>query len=151
MKNQGSLDSLLENLKNRLSEIFSKDRRIVAVYLFGSQTDGTAHEKSDLDLGIMIDPESENEFRLDDEIELEIEIEKRLKTDRFDLVVLNKVPLVMQFRIISPAKLIYIGDDTKRCDMEVNIAMKYYDFLPRLKKFNSEYFQALKEEYATND
>lgn len=140
--------NLLNTLQDKLSNLFSQDRRIIAVYLFGSQVDGTAHEKSDLDIGIMIDRKFEQEFKLDDEIDLEIKIESILKTDKFDLVVLNKVPLTMQFRIIAPAKLIYIHDDDKRCDMEEYILMKHYDFLPRLKEINKEYFEALSEEYS---
>lgn len=140
-------ESLVETLRNRLSGIFSQDHRIIAAYLFGSHADGSAYEESDLDLGIMVDPTSGREFTLDDELDLEVKIESVLKTDRFDLIVVNRVPLTLQFRIISPAKLIYVRDDDKRCEMEERIMVKYYDFQPRLREFNKEYFAALREEY----
>jgi hypothetical protein len=31
--------------------------------------------------------------------------------------------------------------------MEERIMQQYYDFLPRLRQFNKEYFEALREEY----
>jgi uncharacterized protein len=137
---------MLNDLKNKLSPIFAQDNRIVAVYLFGSNTDGTAHPQSDIDIGIMIEPTSEKPFTMDDEIELEIQIEAVLKTDNFDLVVINKVPLILQFRIISPAQHIYIANDDRRCNLEERIILEYYDFSPRLREFNREYLEALEEE-----
>lgn len=140
-------ESLVEMLKNRLSGLFSQDKRIIAAYLFGSHADGSAYEGSDLDLGIMLDPASEQGFTLNDELDLEAKIEAVLRTDKFDLVVINNVPLTLQFRIISPAKLIYVRDDDKRCEREEQIMLRYYDFQPRLQEFNREYFAALREEY----
>jgi len=140
-------EGLIETLKNRLSGIFSQDERIIAAYLFDSYADGSAYEGSDLDLGIMLDPASEQGFTLNNELDWEAKIEAVLRTDRFDLVVINKVPLTLQFRIISPAKLIYVGDDDKRCETEEQIMLRYYDCQPRLREFNKEYFAALREEY----
>lgn len=140
-------ENLLETIQNKLLDIFSQDKKIIAVYLFGSYADKSAHEGSDLDMGIMIDPAYAREFTLSDEFDLEVNIEARLNTDRFDLVIINKVQLTLQFRIISPAKLIYVSDDDKRCEMEEQIMVKYYDFEPRLKQFNREYFSTLREEY----
>lgn len=140
-------ENLVETLKDRLSSLFSQDERIIAAYLFGSHADGSAYEGSDLDLGIMLDPASEQKFTLNDELDLEAEIEAVLRTDKFDLVVINYVPLTLQFRIISPAKLIYVSDDDKRCQTEEQIMLEYYDFQPRLREFNKEYFATLREEY----
>ena len=139
--------SLVEALKNRLSGLFLQDKRIIAAYLFGSRADGSAYEGSDLDFGIMLDPGSEQPFTLNDELDLEAKVEAALRSDNFDLVVINDVPLILQFRIISPAKLIYVKDDDKRCETEEHIMVRYYDFQPRLREFNREYFAALREEY----
>lgn len=95
----------------------------------------------------MLDPASEQGFTFNEELELEAKIEAVLRTDKFDLVVINNMPLTLQFRIISPAKLIYVGDDDKCCETEEQIMLRYYDFQPRLREFNKEYFAALREEY----
>jgi len=146
------MSSLVKQLQEKLGDIFSNDKRIVAVYLFGSTVDVSTHQRtdlhsSDIDLGLMIDRKSEKSFTISEEMELEIKIEDALPAERFDLVWLNKVPLPLQFRIISLAKLIYIGNDDIRCEMEERIMQEYYDFLPRLNEFNKEYFEALKREY----
>lgn len=143
MKTNTKNNSLLQTLHNLLSPIFSNDKRILAAYLFGSRADGSEHQQSDIDIGIMIDYKYENEFKLDDEIELEISIETQLKTNNIDLVVLNKKPLVLQFRILAPYKVVYSRDDNKRCDMEEYIIRSYHDFLPRLNQINKEYFETL--------
>jgi len=140
-------EHLVKTLRNRLSNLFSQDERIIAAYLFGSRADGSAYEGSDLDLGIMLDSGSEQTFTLNDELDLEAEVEAALRSDHFDLVVINHVPLPLQFRMISPAKLIYVKDDDKRCETEEQIMVRYYDFQPRLREFNREYFAALREEY----
>ncbi len=140
-------EHLVETLKNRLPGLFSKDERIIAAYLFGSRADGSAYEGSDLDLGIMLDPESEQAFTLNEELDLEAGVEAALRSDHFDLVVINHVPLPLQFRVISPAKPIYVRDDDKRCETEAHIMVRYYDFEPRLREFNKTYFAALREEY----
>lgn len=139
--------NLLQELKEKLTGIFAKDTRVVAAYLFGSYADGSAHCTSDLDIGIAIDPCVQSEFTLEDEIDLELKIESILRGKKCDLVVINKVPLNLQFRIISPAKTIYIGNDDLRCEIEERIMLNYYDFLPRLRQFNKDYFSALQEEY----
>ena len=46
-------ENLVETLKNRLSDLFSQDERIIAAYLFGSHADGSAYEGSDLDLSLV--------------------------------------------------------------------------------------------------
>ena len=140
-------EHLVETLKNRLSDLFSLDERIIAAYLFGSRADGSAYEGSDLDLGVMLDSGSEQTFTLNDELDLEAKVEAALRSDHFDLVVINYAPLVLQFRVISPAKLIYVKNDDKRCKTEEQIMVRYYDFQPRLREFNREYFAALREEY----
>lgn len=40
------MKDLVKDLKERLKDIFEKDKRIVAVYLFGSMADGTAHSRN---------------------------------------------------------------------------------------------------------
>lgn len=129
-------------LKKRLTPIFLRDKRIAAVYLFGSYSQGAVREGSDIDLAVLLSaPKS---FSLDDTLDLEVKMTLSLKTEKFDLVVANTASLIMQFRIISAGKLICAADDNLRCDFEERVMQEYYDFLPRLNEFNREYFAALK-------
>ncbi len=137
----------INKLIPELKKIFSQDERIVSAYLFGSYAKGDFHKRSDIDLAIMLDSKENEEFSLDNYLDLEIKITLAIKIENFDLVIINQAPLVLQFRIISEGRLIYIFDDNIRSDLEARIMLSYYDFQPRLKEFNKEYFEALEERY----
>lgn len=136
---------LISELKDKLAFLFVNDKRIIAVYLFGSSVQGIVHQKSDIDLAILLD--REKSFSLDDILELEVKITTVLNTERFDLVIANNAPLILKFRIVSRGNLLYAANDVLRCDFEERVMQEYYDFLPRLNEFNHEYFAALKENY----
>jgi len=144
MKNIGKINN---KKLSEISLIFSRDDKIIAGYLFGSLAKGDFHQKSDIDLAIMIDPSRIRDFSLDERLSLEVDLTLFLETENFDLVVINRAPLVLQFRIISGGKVIYKKDDDLYTSVEEIIMERYYDFLPALRKFNKEYFEALEEKY----
>lgn len=141
-------DIIIDNLKKKLTPIFLRDKRIAAVYLFGSYSQGAVREGSDIDLAVLLSPPKS--FSLDDTLDLEVKITLSLKTEKFDLVLANTASLILQFRVISTGKLIYVDDDNLRSDFEERVMQEYYDFLPRLNEFNREYFAALKRRGLKN-
>lgn len=138
-------DNLMNLIREKVVPIFLKDRRIVCAYLFGSFVQGEIHKRSDIDLAILTAPNKK--FILDDLLDLEVKIALALNTERFDLVILNNLSLILKFRIIFTGKLIYVSDDDLRSDFEEKVMQEYYDFQPRLNEFNREYFATLKENY----
>jgi len=138
-------DNQVFELKEKLVSLFKEDKRIVAVYLFGSSASGLTHKRSDIDLAILFDPKER--FNIDDLLGLEVRITLVLKTERFDLIVANCASLVLKFRVISTGKLLYNACDDLRADFEERVMQEYYDFLPRLNEFNRDYFSTLKENY----
>jgi len=140
-----AMNDVISNLKSKLTPVFSQDSKIISVYVFGSSIQGLTHPKSDIDLAILVS--FDKKFSLDDLLNLEVKITLALKTENYDLVVLNNAPLTLKFRIISQGIIIYNANDKLRCDFEEKVMQEYYDFLPRLKEFNSEYFSALRENY----
>lgn len=139
--------NLLQELKEKTEPIFSKDKRIICAYLFGSSASGMAHKRSDVDLAILLALDKVKNFGLEELLDLEVKLALALKTERFDLVICNNASLILRFRIISTGKLIYNINDALRCEFEERTMQEYYDFLPRLNEFNREYFAALKEEF----
>jgi len=137
-------NNLLNELKEKLTPIFLKDKRIISAYLFGSCVEGLTHKRSDIDLAILLDPNKN--FNLDDLLDLEVKITLALKTEKYDLVIANKASLILKFRILQ-GRIIYNDNDDLRCEFEERTMQEYYDFLPRLNEFNHEYFYALKESY----
>ncbi|MCD6228585.1 MAG: nucleotidyltransferase domain-containing protein [Candidatus Omnitrophica bacterium] len=139
------MNDFVFKLKSKLTPVFSQDSRIISAYIFGSSIQGLTHPRSDIDLAILVS--FDKKFSLDDLLNLEVKITLALKTENYDLVVLNDAPLTLRFRIISEGIIIYKADDKMRCDFEERVMQEYYDFLPRLKEFNAEYFSALRENY----
>lgn len=89
------------------------------------------------------------ELSLDEILDLEVKITLALKTEKSDLIILRDVPLILKFRVISRAKIIYNANDDLRCEFEERVMWEYYDFLFRLNEFNRQYFASLKEKYIT--
>jgi len=140
-----AMNNLISELKSKLTPVFSQESKIISAYVFGSFVQGPTHPKSDIDLAILVS--FDKRFSLDDLLNLEVKITLALKTENYDLVVLNNAPLILKFRIISQGIIIYNADDKLRCDFEEKVMQEYYDFLPRLREFNAEYFSALRENY----
>lgn len=143
MKNAENIYKKLD----KIGDIFSKNDKIIAGYLFGSSVEGGFHQRSDIDLAVMLDPSRIKDFSLDKKLSLEVDLALFLGTENFDLVVVNRAPLVLQFRIISKGRVIYKKSGGLYTSVEETIMENYYDFSPRLREFNKEYFEALKEKY----
>ncbi|MCM8779320.1 MAG: nucleotidyltransferase domain-containing protein [Candidatus Omnitrophica bacterium] len=111
----------MEDLKEKIRE-FCEKSGIIFVYLFGSSVEDQGNLSSDLDIGIYLeDPEG---ICL---LELHSEFSKIFCRDKIDIVVLNKVSLLMQFKIIQKGKLIYCQDELKRIRYETKIMSLYHD------------------------
>lgn len=109
-----------------LNKIYKSYKKINAIYLFGSFADGFYRKGSDLDIAILFfEPLSEFKF-----FSLELEIgeilERKIKTN-IDLVILNKAPLPLAFKIIKN-KLLFERNAVKRALFESKILSLYYDY-----------------------
>ncbi len=72
-----------------LKKFFASDPRVLAAFLFGSQADGTATPRSDIDLAVLF----EHDLDFKQEVEFEVAVSLRLGTDDVDVVNLNRAPL----------------------------------------------------------
>lgn len=115
-----------QQIKHILNEIYKTYKGINAIYLFGSLADGFYREGSDIDIAILFF-EPINKFK---SFSLELEIgeilERKIKTN-LDLIVLNKAPLPLAFKIIK-SKLLFERDAVKRALFESKILSLYYDY-----------------------
>ena len=136
----------VSDLKTAELERYLKDEKhILAVYLFGSHSEGVAHIRSDVDLAILLSPSVDSarytEYRLRYLAEL-----KEFVTGTLDLVVLNQVPPLLQFQILQKGKLIFDRDSDARAEIEMNMLGQCY-LAARFYKFQFSYLiQRIKEE-----
>ena len=127
---------------------FQKEPRIAAAYLFGSRGTGNVGAQSDTDLAILVFPAEAENFSLQDELRVEAELSLMLKTDKVDVVVLNRCPLPLAYKVISEGKLLYEAEPITNMDFVEGTLIRYFDFAPTLQDFYQEYDRSLREEFS---
>jgi Predicted nucleotidyltransferases len=139
------MDETASELEDRLKGLvpyLQEFPNVLAIFLFGSQTDGYATPESDIDLGVLFahDP------NLEEELDLEAALCDLLKTEQVDLVNLNRADLLLRHRAIS-GHLIYERDAKRVSDFIEETILRYIDYEPDLRAFYRDYDQALEEVY----
>lgn len=134
-------------LAAQLAPAFRADRRIATAYLFGSRATGEATARSDIDVAVLIFPQQAECFSLWDELAVEAELSLRLKTDKVDVVVLNRCPLPLAYNVIAKEQVIYEADAIANMDFVERTLDLYFDFSPRLQEYYREYDRSFQEEF----
>lgn len=118
----------ISEIKNALQPLFSAfSKRILFVYCFGSQVDGSSGTNSDIDLAFYLDPSAltQSDIRLD----LYAESSRLLKRSDIDIVILNSLSnLVLQEQITRHGVLLYDRDPELRRWYEVKTLHRSMDF-----------------------
>lgn len=136
----------INNLIHKIESFFLEEKMVAAVYLFGSFGTDYENKFSDIDIGIVFI--NDLPIRLKDELELEANLSLYLKTDKIDLVNLNKAPIQLRFRAIADGELIFERDSLATSDFIENTYRYYLDYSYHLKNLEQERAKALKEAYA---
>lgn len=121
------LNSSLPDIKV-LKQVFVKYPDIQAVYLFGSQAEGSMREESDLDLAILPKSSKIHKRKLDILTDL-----AKHGFCRVDLVFLDTDDIVLKYEAIRRNKLIYQKDEYNKGIYHSLILRQYFDFYPYLK------------------
>jgi predicted nucleotidyltransferase len=115
---------------------------VVAAYLFGSQTTGTANALSDVDVAVVLKERTRAPGRL--QIALISDLMLALRRSDIDVAVLNHAPPLLKERAISRGRLIYCRDADARVSFEVAARREYFD-TQRLRDLQD---RALLDRYA---
>ena len=119
---------LLKRKLPKLKKLFASDPRVLAVFLFGSQADGTATARSDIDLAVLFD----RELGLDEELTFEVAVCDTLGAyDDVDIMNLNRAPLTFRYRAVA-GKLLYERDFVRVADFIEQTLVERRDYAPRL-------------------
>jgi predicted nucleotidyltransferase len=121
----------------QLKKIFASDPRVLAVFLFGSQADGTATPRSDIDLAVLFD----REIDFKEELAFEVKVSLLLRTHDVDVVNLNRASLPLRFRAIAGI-LLYERDFVRAADFIEQTLIEQRDFAPRQEAILRDYFAA---------
>ncbi len=119
---KGAIDEILP--------LFSDDERIEALYLFGSRVRDEGPSSKDLDLAFY----TGKDFTWEDFLSLYSEITIKLKSDRVDLVWLNKADPIISFEVVTGGRLLYAKDLDEVEKFETKTRLNFYDYKIYLKK-----------------
>lgn len=129
MKRETSDENLIEKVGKHLPEAteFLKSQEDVAfAYLFGSFADGTATDRSDIDIGVYFLKSTQTE-RFSLTLTMEVKLDQIFKTDRTQCIALNDAPSTLGYDTILKGKLLFNKDDNLLADYEIHTLSKYFD------------------------
>ncbi|MBI2195328.1 MAG: nucleotidyltransferase domain-containing protein [Planctomycetes bacterium] len=110
---------------------------VVAAYHFGSSARGLARPDSDVDLALLLRAR-DKDWPMDRKLvealaELQWRLQRTLKANALDVVVLNDQGLPFQHTVLRSGRLVYEGDLQARVLFESYVISWYCDFLPTLR------------------
>jgi predicted nucleotidyltransferase len=127
------------------------DRPVMMAYLYGSMADGSTLPSSDVDIGLVLDPNfalsAYEQLQL--EFDIAAEVERRCDIREADVRCLNIAPLTVQGMVLSEGILLYSRDEEFRIQYEVYTRKLYFDFLPVVEMMRTAFFERLQEEGLT--
>ena len=109
---------------HRVEPILREDVRVEAAYLFGSRAGRAALPASDIDLAIWTD----HTFVWQDLYELRARITGTLRTERVDLVWLDRADSVFPFQVLATGRMLFCRDPDRLNERELNAIHRFRDY-----------------------
>jgi uncharacterized protein len=116
--------------------VLDSDGRVAFAYLFGSSARGTATDASDVDLAVYL----AGDVALRDEARLQAELGDALGGE-VDLVILNRAPLWLQFRVLGEGAVVFSRDEAERVAFRERVERSFLDF----RHYHDAYLAAVRE------
>ncbi len=134
-----------QELINKLGSFFESEKKepyIQLAYLFGSRAGSTEGPISDYDIAVLFSkaPLHEATYRM------AYKLVTLLKTERVDLVVLNRAPIELRYAVITTGIVVYEVNAAMRVEFEAATLSRYGDYLPILRRQRQEIIKELPNE-----
>ena len=100
---------------------------VIAAYLFGSQASGATSPLSDIDIAVLLEPDTPSPGTV--QATLISDLMLALHRSDIDVVILNAAPPLLKQRAIS-GRLLYCRDELARVRFEVAARHEYFDTKP---------------------
>ena len=120
----------------KLVDFFASESQVKFAYLFGSHAHGAAGPLSDIDLAVYLD--GQVDF-FTTRLTLMVSLAKKIRTENFDLVVLNQAPPVLQYEVIKTG-VILKENKPRRVMFEAAVLRTYLDTIP-MRKIQNQYLK----------
>ena len=128
----------------RLIKYLEQQHDVLAAMIYGSY--GTVYQTplSDVDLALLFQQKRPSVERI---LALEAGIASVCQEDDINVLSLNDAHIMLQFRVLETAILIYERDPNALCSFREYVFKIYGDFAPFYREFSREYDSALREVY----
>jgi uncharacterized protein len=130
-------------LITRLQAILPSLPEVSLVYLFGSQVEGNTGPLSDVDLGVLIDRETD---QLATTTRLAHLLVKALQDERVDIIPLIEAPIELAYAVIAKGICLYERNALTRVEYEAQVLSCYGDYLPVLRAQRQEILRGENDE-----
>jgi predicted nucleotidyltransferase len=137
----------IRDLRQHLPAIL-QDRPVMLAYVYGSVADGCPKPLSDVDIGLVLEPECglnpHQRFMMELDIEAELEIHGGITNA--DVRSISAAPLGVQGKVLTEGVLLYSRDEDFRVEYEVRTRKLYFDFQPVLTMMREAYFEHMEAD-----
>lgn len=108
---------------------------MVVAYLYGSHAQGHATDRSDVDVGVLLDDWPGPGAGLDRTLDLNRLVASALGLagERVDVKTLNGAPLRLLHQVVAKGRPVYVRDEAERVRFEADVMDRYFDFLPVIR------------------
>ncbi|PWB53716.1 MAG: nucleotidyltransferase [Candidatus Methanoperedenaceae archaeon] len=130
--------------KKELTEYFRSNDSVILAYLFGSIVRGNAGRLSDIDIGVLLDEKIPKKDRFDLELKLISDIAILIKKKKIDLIILDEVPLLLEYNIIKTG-IILKSDEAERVKFETKVLSMYLDEKYYIQRHTEETLKRIAE------
>lgn len=116
---------------------------LVAVYLFGSWTEGQVRTGSDVDVGLLVAPAALKAIRGEHRLGFEVRVSQELTNlldEPVDVVVLNEAPPALAWRAVFRGRLAFSRDERARIAHATEVQQAYLRAAP-LRALRREYLR----------
>lgn len=127
----GWRDNLRVNALDSLCQRLRDDPRVLVLYLFGSQAEGMAHDRSDVDLAVLVG----KRISLAEELRLRAIAVEGLRRDDIDFVILDHATPLMRYEVVTRGRRLFARDPVAADAFELRSILTYMDtaYLRRLE------------------
>ena len=139
-----SIVNVFEKHKDSYLEYVKSNKDVFAAYLFGSYSDNTYHEKSDIDLGVLY--YSEEKEHIDSHLMASVDVERIFGNTRVDYVDLRSANISFRYNVFRNGKLIYCTDEDKLYEYIRKYQDQYIEMSYSRKKYMDYIFREEKEK-----
>jgi predicted nucleotidyltransferase len=126
-----------EALTEKLRAALDSRPEIRDAYLFGSQARGDSHARSDVDVAVFVDEQALRTPGYGYEAELGAELQAALGRSDVDLVVLNRAPPLLYYRVLRDGVRLLSRDLAETTTREGRALSRYCDYVPQLAKIEA--------------